>query len=342
MPNKLEDLAELLDKLADDEQPIPTSQLFHISDLAGDPMRLFWATWETLQVEQRRKLARSLAELAEASFEVNYDAIFVRFLDDPDEEVRSTAIDGLWENQEQNLIGPLIAKLRSDPAPRVRASAAQSLGRYVLMGELEELEDTIHNRIVTELLTVLHLADESLQVRRRALESVAYACSAETLEAIEAAYYDDDVEMRLSAVVGMGRSCDKRWTKVAMEELSSEFAAMRYEAAMACGELGLSQAVPALTRMVDDADREVGGAAIWSLGQIGGAQAKEALLDASEDASGDTAVAIEEALAELVLLEGELEFDLYGLAQGLEGDLDQELTALWIAEHQDEEADDWD
>jgi hypothetical protein len=73
-----------------------------------------------------------------------------------------------------------------------------------------------------------------------------------------------------------------------------------------------------------------------------GEPAKQVLMDASEEASGDTAVAIEEALAEQSLLGGELEFDLYGLDPGKVEGLDDEMVDLWLAQQQAEEADDWD
>ncbi len=345
MPTKLEDLRELLDQLQDSTKPISTPQLYSLSDLAGERLALFWDVWETLQVPERRRLARSLLELAEASFEVNYDAIFRQLLDDPDAEIRVIAIDGLWENEDVALAGILLNKLQGDPSAPVRASAATGLGRFVLAGELEKLEAPIEARITTELLTVLHLAGESIEVRRRAIESVAYSCTPETLQAIENAYYDDDERMRISAVLAMGRSCEQQWAKVILEELESETPAMRFEAAWASGELALGQAVPLLARMIDDADHQVSIAAIWALGQIGGSRANEVLLNAYENADQDTRVAIDEAMAEQTLAEGPLELVLYDLETDQDEWLDDELYTLWSAgedgDDYDDDDDDW-
>jgi hypothetical protein len=135
--------------------------------------------------------------------------------------------------------------------------------------------------------------------------------------------------MRLSAMVGMGRSCDKRWTKIVLDELESGSPAMRYEAALASGHITLRGAVPTLTRLLDDADPQVRDAVIWSLGQIGGDQAKQALLAALEDADEDTAAALEDALAEQALSDGDLDFPLYEFKDST-GDPDEDAYfTLW-------------
>jgi HEAT repeat protein len=342
MPTETDDLKELLQELREEPGALPFSRLYSLSDLSGQKLVDFRVMWDAFPAVQRRRLAQALAELAEASFEVNFDAIFRHCLDDPDEEVRAIAIDGLWENEEIFLIGPLLTKLRTDPSIRVRAAAATGLGRYVLAGELEQLESPIQTRIMSELLTTIHAADESTQVRRRAIESAAYASTPDVLEVLEIAYYDEDERMRLSAIVGMGRSCDRRWRDIILTELGSDSAAMRYEAVLACGGLALRDAVPALARQLDDADHQIREAAIWSLGQIRGDQAKQALLAAYEDADEDTRAILDEALAEHALLEGDLDFPLYELDEDQGEDLvDDELYLLWSDDDQDDVEDEW-
>jgi hypothetical protein len=330
MSTEIDGLGELLERILADSRAIPFSQLYALSDLSRDKLGSFCVFWEKLEAMQRRRLIHALVELAEASFEVNFDAIFRYCLADPDPEVRATAIDGLWENEEPALIGPLIGALRSDPAHEVRAAAATGLGRFVLAGELEQIEEPIQARIMNELLTTIHLAGESIEVRRRAIESAAYACSSEVMDTLEVAYYDEDERMRLSAVVGMGRSCDSRWRDIVLAELESSSAAMRYEAALAAGELMLRLAVPGLARLIEDHDPLVRDASIWALGQIGGAPAKRVLLAAYDDADEDTRLVLEEALAELALSEGELDFPLYEVGREPDEDIfwDEDLDEL--------------
>jgi HEAT repeat protein len=348
MSSESENLIELLEQLNDEKQSIPFSKLYPFSDLSRKQQAEFRLGWEDLPAETRRRLAHALAEFAEATFEVNFDAIFRIALEDADNEVRATAIDGLWENEELDLIGPFLAMLRNDPSPRVRASAASGLGRYVLAGELEKLAQPVQNRIMTELLTVSLLAGESIDVRRRAVESASYACTPEVRDMLEMAYYDEDEKMRISAVVGMGRSCDQQWKPIILEELESSSPAMRYEAAWASGELVLRQAVPSLARLIYDPDRQVSNAAIWALGQIGGQPAKQILTNAYDDADEDTANAIDDALAELALTEGELDLALYDFSDEEEDELlEDEFVTLWDDDGDEEDEDfgpddDWD
>lgn len=343
MPRKDDDLKILLKYLSEQPEDLPFSRLYAFSDLAREKLAGFYTIWDTFPASQRRRLVHALVELAEASFEVNFDAIFRHCLADPDEEVRRAAIDGLWENEDVALIGPLLGMLRNDPSAPVRAAAASGLGRYVLAGELEQLESPIQARIMTELMTTLHLESESIEVRRRAIESASYACTPDIMDALETAYDDADEKMRLSAVVGMGRSCDRRWTDIILAEVSNPSAAMRYEAALACGGLSLRQAVPSLTELLDDSDQQVRDAAIWALGQIGGGQAKQALLAAYENADDETRAIMDEALAEQALLEGELEFTLYEL-EDVDDDLSEdELFTIWSDDQEDDDLDedDW-
>ena len=333
MTTGTEDLGQLLEELGEHPGALPFSKLYLLSDLAGRTLADFCAAFDAYPLHQQRRLVQGLVQLAEASFQVNFDAIFRQCLGNHDEEIRAAAIDGLWENEDVALIGPLVSMLRSDPSAQVRASAATALGRYVLAGELEQLDPPIQARLMAELLTSIHLTGEGIEVRRRALESVAYACTPEVLDTLDTAYYHEDEQMRLSAIVGMGRTCDKRWMQIILDELESSSAAMRYEAALASGNLTLREAVPTLTRLLDDADPQIRDAAIWSLGQVGGDQAKQVLLAALDDADEDTAAALEEALAEQALFEGALDFTLYELAEDSDdGPGDDPLLTLWSAD----------
>jgi hypothetical protein len=341
MVSEERDIRQLMEELVEDSEAIPFSRLYLLSDLARARWSAFQEVWQTLPAEQRRRLIQALVDLAEASFQVNFDAIFRYCMQDPDPEVRASAINGLWENEEVTLIGPLLAALRSDPSVRVRAAAAMGLGRYVLAGELDQLDAPVQARITQDLMSTVHLAGESVEVRRRAVESAAYACTPEVLDALEIAYYDEDADMRLSAIVGMGRSCDPRWQNIILTELQSDSPAMRYEAALAAGEMMLRPAVPVLAQSIEDADPQVREATVWALGQIGGQQAKRLLLDAYEEADEYMAGTIEEALAEQALLEGELDFTLYAVNPEAPEDV------LWLDEEdmedlEDDELDDFD
>jgi HEAT repeat protein len=299
MASDTDSFSQLIEQLGDPSQRLRLSRLHALSDLHGELLARFCTALDSFPVGRRRRLSRALLHLAEGNFALSFDAIFRHCLEDVDAVVRAIAVEGLHEEHDPRLIGPLLALLRSDPSARVRAAAAASLGRYVLAGELEELEPALEARIVSDLLATVSLRGESLDVRRRALESAAFSCSAGVAEALKQAYVADNDKMRLSAVLSMGRSCDSRWRPVLLRELRSDSAAMRYVAVLACGDIALAEAVPVLGEMLHTSDPPLLEAAIWALGQIGGTAARELLLDAYAGADEETQVALEEALAEL-------------------------------------------
>jgi HEAT repeat protein len=90
------------------------------------------------------------------------------------------------------------------------------------------------------------------------------------------------------------------------QELCSPNPELRYEAARACGELQLSEAVAELEELADDADPEVQEAALWALGQIGGEKARKILERFCRAEDEATRTAAEAALDELEFMHGHL------------------------------------
>ena len=306
----------ILKKLIDAGEPVLDEWLFGLSDLNRQDMAAFIQTWPQIPASRRCTIARRLASLAEEHIEVHYDALFRHLLDDPEGTVQVAAVEGLWENEDTRLIKPLVRLLEEGDDPQVRAAAAISLGRFVLLGELEEIETAAAFQAESALWSVLHSTEEDLEVQRRAVESIAYSGEMAVRDVILNAYYHDDDRMRMSAVFAMGRSADPYWRALVLQELLSDHPGLRFEAARAAGELELTDAVPGLLQLLDeDEDIEVVQAAITALGQIGGQEARRALsacLEADNEAIRDAA---EEALE---LLEfNEISEDIPLIAQDL-------------------------
>ena len=76
-------------------------------------------------------------------------------LRDEDSQVRQLAVEGLWEDESEDLIGPYIQILQNDDDAKVQAVAATALGTYVLLGELEELQPALAMRVEGCLFEVL-------------------------------------------------------------------------------------------------------------------------------------------------------------------------------------------
>ena len=270
--------AEVLRHIGNSEEKLRIRYLYALSDITKEQLGLFRATWATIAAERRRLIIRQLAEITEQSFEVNFDPIFLLAMEDEDSQVRAAAIEGLWENENRALIAPLIRMMQSDEAEIVRAAAAAALGRFVLLAELDKLDSATGARIEEALRATIANPAETVEVRRRAIESIAYSSKAGVRKIIREAYESEDEKMQSSALFAMGRSADPYWRQVLLNELESRNPELRYEAARACGELELASAVPRLAELaLQDPDREVQQAAVWALGNIGGKEARRIL-----------------------------------------------------------------
>jgi HEAT repeat protein len=320
--------------------PLHGSYLYALSGMTVAQLDLFRDQWAEMTTERRRQVIRQLVELTEASFEVNFDPIFILAMSDEDSVVRTAGIEGLWENEDLRLIAPLTYLLESDESASVRAAAATALGRYVLLGELEKIDKVSAASVEEKLRQVIDNPDEVIEVRRRAVESIAYSSSEEVRRIIREAYHSDDEKMQGSALFAMGRSADPTWRHVLLHELQNENPELRFEAARACGELELTRAVARLGRMaLNDPDAEVQQAAVWALGSIGGSEARRILVQCYESDSEALSEAAGDALDEIdmsgeatmIRLYDEAEYDEY---DDLEEDEDQDG-------YEDEDEYDW-
>lgn len=297
----------LLATLRDETNSVPATAIYRLSALPADDLAALAEAWDSLPVDRRRVLLSRLNEVSEANFEVDFRAVAELALDDDDDEVRRLAIACLWEVETPSLMRRLMDILTDDPSATAREAAASALGRFVLLGELEELPQELTAPVEELLLQVCRLETEPLDVRRRALESLAYSGREEVCYLIEDAYDHETLRMRSSAVFAMGRNADERWAVYVLQELESDEAEILYEAAHAAGELELAEAVPSLVDLLDSDDIELKLAAIWSLGEIGGPEARRALNEAAAQTDNEDLLdAIDDALAMAALAEGAL------------------------------------
>ena len=271
----------------------------------------FQTEWPQIPADRRRAIVEVMNELSEASVHSDFSDLFVPLLEDSDEFVRSEAIDGLWESESSAVARRLLRLLKDDQSVLVRAAAAEGLGHFVLRAELGQQASPPVEAMSDALLARIDDPKEDEEVRRRALESVAYSSAERIHDVIAEAYAKGDQTMRASAIYAMGRSADNSWGDIVLQELRSREPAIRYEAAYAAGELSVVEALPRLIELVDDADRQVRESAVWSLGQLGGREARrvlESVLAGPDEALHEAAT---DALAELEFAQGVAPFNLF-------------------------------
>jgi len=270
-------LEAYLEELADLEKPIVHSKLLNLSLLDKEESEEFSRNWPDIDVRRRRRISRDLIDLAEDNVEADFEEVFRVCLDDPDEEVRMAAIDGLWECNGRWLMGRLLGLQDDDPSLEVRKAATSALERFCLMAELGDLRPADAERLQNKLFGLFEQEEEDVSLRRRALEASSPFSTPKVNDLIRQAYHADETDLKIAAIYAIGRHCDTDWLPVLLTELKNSDAVIRYEAARACGELEDDRSVRHLSTLLDDEDYQVQQAAIQALGFIGGREAKNIL-----------------------------------------------------------------
>lgn len=281
-----------------------------LSDLSGNQLDEFKQAWPAIGADKRLEIMKQLGEQSEDAFDLNINAVSRVAIQDADDQVRAAAIRNLWEDEGHDLVEPFLQFLITDDSEAVRIAAATALGMYVYLGEMEELSPELTQRIEDALFDIFE-SDDTLEVRRRALESIGFSQRPEAVEAISRAYEDPDELMRVSALFAMGRNLDPdKWGDIVLANLEHSSSQVRFEAARAAGEMQLEDAIPVLGELLNDPDREVQDISVWSLGEIGGSEAHSLLEQRLETADENLAQAIEDAMNNAQLLDDIMDFGL--------------------------------
>ncbi len=295
-------LEQIINELVDSKIPVLNARLVYLSDLNLQQLKLLDNVWGAIEAERKRHIMHRLYELAEDDVCLNFDAIFKHRLWDEDEEVRNIAIEGLWENEQASLIEPLIKLMNHDSSDKVQATAASALGRFAVLAEEQKISTDYKAKLSQSLLVILADTSKSIDVRQRALEAVAPLNYRQVEQAINDSYNNGNHLLKISAIYAMGRNCNPRWLPILLTELSTDDAEVRYEAVVACGELGEQEVVPYLIDLTNDDDSDVRTASVLALGKIAGSQARECLKKCLHHPSETTRQAAAQALHELEIV----------------------------------------
>jgi hypothetical protein len=304
---------DLLQSLTNDTEPVDPVRLAELSDLDSERLENFAVTWEALSADQRNALLEELGSLADAQIELTFEAINRFALDDPESTVRQQAIENLWESEDPKLARRFTNLLNNDPSPEVRGAAGKALGVFVFLAETRELEQAIRHEMEESLVAGAR-SDSNSDVRDLCLRSLGYSSRSEVPELIGEAI-DAQSESRIaSALRAMARSANSVWEENVMARLHDGSPTIRLEAVRAAGEIEIRAAVSDLIELLEDVDEAIRRAAMWSLGQIGGPKATEALTSLAEQELGEREQeTLRDAIDNLVFVEGAL--DLFSLDQ---------------------------
>ncbi len=326
----------VLDHLLDSKKDIPQNHLQYYSDLDPKSLRLFMDVWPSVKPNRKLLLLNELLQHLDSDNLVSYEDIGRALLNDENGEVRALAIGLLAESNDPKLASKLIDIFLTDTELAPRMEAAQLLGEFVLLGELEELNPELKTKIEDALISVIR-GEENPALRKRALESLGYSSREEMVNIIESAFQRADPTWVASALHAMGLSHDDRWNDDVVSKLLDEDPRIRFAAAEAAGELNIEAAAPIMLQMLEDEeeDDDVISATIWSLSQIGGEDARIYIVNLIENTEDEDLVAfLEDALENLDFNEELDKFDLLSLDEDDLEDLD-ELDELEDEEEED-------
>ncbi len=301
-------------ELAEGVQDFSRRSLQEFSDIDPVSLQALNEVWPRVHPDRKRKLLEGLQSLSEEDTLVSFDEFARSLLSDTDPEVRMRAIRLLDECNDTKLIASFIKILTEDNDAETRAEAAAALGKFVELGELEEISDESRRQVEDALLEKANSEDQ-LRIRRNALESLGFSSRPEVLTLIQSAYRRENPDWQASALFAMGRSFDERWEEPVLVRMLDENPLVRLAAVEAAGELRLDSARTVLFRVLEDEEEdEITSAAIWSLSQIGGEDARlyiENLLDLAEEEE-DIAF-LEEALENVEFTDELNHFDLLSI-----------------------------
>ena len=327
---QVHNINEAINALIDETKPFPPALLYTFSDLNADDIRILKAAWPSLPLMRRRTLLEDLIDMAERDNLMMFEEVGKVALEDDDADVLISAIDLLFQAEDSRLIPTFLRLLQNASLnERVRAAAANALGPYVYLGEVEKIRPELLHNIVDVLLSI-YANDLSDLVRRRVLESLGYSSHAAVPELLRAAYFRPEVAWQESAMFAMGKSADDQWQSFVLANLEHENLKVRLQAIHAAGELTLYAARQTLLRMLNQEykNEELRHELVWALSQIGGEGIEAAfyrLMDRIDDEEELTL--IEDALDELNFTNDKSIFEL----------MDIDIDAGLIPDDEDDE-----
>lgn len=324
----------VLDHLLDSKKEIPQTHLKLYSDLDPKSLRLFLDVWPSVKPTRKLILLDELLIHFDSDNIVSYESIGRGLINDLDGEVRARAIRLLSESDDPQLVGTLTEILLNDTDLAPRLEAALLIGEFILLGELEAIKEELQRKSEDALISIIK-SEENPTLRKRALEALGYSSRPEIVTLIESAFERADPTWVATALLAMGRSHDERWSENVVSMVLDEDPLIRFAAVQAAGELNIEDAGPILLKILEDEeeDDDVVTAAIWSLSQIGGDDARIYLVNLIEQTEDEDLVEyLEDALENLDFMEELNKFDLLAL----DGDDDMEEIDLDNEEDEDD------
>ena len=271
-------LDEFLNQLPeDDDAAINYASLAELSRLTGPEASEFGQLWLEWSSERVLDIVERMVSLCEDQPDVEFEVIYKQGLKHPNPTVRIASLKGLEESEDRALVIQLGKILKSDPVAEVRAAAAIPLAHLSIMAEAGKLSARYREALEDALYGVMENEREIQEVKLKAMEAVSVFAAERLTSHIELAWSSGDLNARQSSLFAMGRTSDPKWIEYVIPDLEHDVASVRYEAAIAMGELGDEHHLRVMDAPLDDEDLTVQLAAISAVERIGGDAARAKL-----------------------------------------------------------------
>ncbi|MFC1879337.1 HEAT repeat domain-containing protein [Chloroflexota bacterium] len=281
-PNEIP-FEEIVKALLDAETTFNPRFLYRLSDLEQANLEKLKTIWPQIPTWRRQAMMEDIEDLGLKDTLLYYLPLAIFATQDEDAKVRRTAVQTLWEYEDDELAPIFLNLMHSDEDYEVRSAAALGLGSYVYLGEIEEFPEKKLHEIEDALLAVVNSSQPDI-VRRTALAALGFSSRAEVPQLIKNAYASQEQKWLASALKAMGRSCSEEWKGEVLAMIEHARPIVRTEAARAAGELEIKEAKLPLIELLYDPDEDTRVASIWALSQIGG----EEIQDIYEEMIGET------------------------------------------------------
>jgi len=261
----------IIKDLLDINKPFTPEYLHFFSDISDNNLQQIKQIWSDIRQERKINLLSDLETLTEADTLVSFDHFGYFALQDNDPQIKSHAIRLLQECKDINLIEPFLDLLTTHENADVNAAAARALGKFVLLGELEEIPKKYSSVIKVTLLEEYRKPRED-RIRQRILESLGYLSDDEVKGIISNALKNDNKDWQLSAIFAISRSANEKWGNEVLEKIIDIDPDISLEAIKAAGELEIASAKEELIDILkfSSPDEEIYLQSIWALSKIGG------------------------------------------------------------------------
>lgn len=279
--------------------PVSPVNLHCLADMNDAELAELKEYWMLVPSRRRTQVAFGCLCMLRSSLALQFRAFFCFLAKDPVSHIREIAVEGMGLDVFSGALPYLELALSRDDSASVRLAVVQTLGQFLENGERGCWDEKVQVRVREILAHLIFNEDEALTLQCAALESLGFNPGRNFMLLLDEAYQSDLDEMRVSALIAMGRSRSLQWEEQILEAFDEQSGDMRAAAVRAGGLLRLESFLDISLNIVElETDGQMRLSAIEALGNLGGPTAYEGLLLAAESEDLEQREAVLKALEE--------------------------------------------